>query len=95
MVAKKKKTEMTSNAEQSFLARFNQNKSWVAALRKLLTSQEKIHRRDIEALEARKYFMRDQIDRLITLGVVSVHARNNKNQPIVLKSQIFKEDKKE
>ena len=90
-----KKDWIISTAENNFFAHFNTNKTWAKALLILLRNQKQVHRRDIEALDARKYFMRDQISRLITLGIVRVHANNQKGQPIVLNSNLFKEEKTE
>jgi len=88
MVANKKENNAKA-VDAVFLSHFSQGKAWVSNLHTLLRGQSEIHRRDIEALDSKKYFMRDQIERLITLGIVLVHARNSKNQPLVLKSLLY------
>ena len=88
---KTKAQERLEELEDIFHKYFNKRKGWAKDLFKLLKSYKTIHRRNIDALDDRIYFMRDQLDRLVTWGIVSIHTQNNKDKPIIVTSNIYEE----
>lgn len=87
--------ERITELEKIYFKYFDKDKDWSKDLYKLLKEYKTIHRRNIDALNERIYFMRDQIDRLVTWGIVTIHTQNKRGKPLVLTSQICEEKPKE
>ena len=74
---------------------FGLDKDWSMKLYDLLISHNRISRKQIEVISPRKYFMRDQIDRLVTLHILVIVGRDAKGKPVLLKSNLYREEKKD
>ena len=75
---------------------FDIKKPWCFRIYKLLIANQVISRKQFEAVHVNKYFVRDQLERMATLGIVKVtHRDPHKRKPTLFKSNIHQEEAKE
>lgn len=80
------------NLEKLYKGYFGLEKDWCIKLYDLLISHKRVTRKQMEAISSSKYFMRDQLDRLETLNIITIVGKDAKGRPALMKSNIHHEE---